>query len=193
MRYKAEHKQETRRRILEAVHRGFRQHGFSAAGVDGLAREAGVTSGAFYTHFNSKAGAFRECVVLGLEDFRSVVEQCQQQHSDRWLDEFTRFYLGEKRTSELSESCPLQSLTPEVARSDEATREVFETELLKAARSFAAGLPLINGEPNIDNAWVYLSMLVGGVTLARAVKDPHLADEIANAVHNAIAKKDNTE
>ncbi|MCU7841554.1 MAG: TetR/AcrR family transcriptional regulator [Candidatus Thiodiazotropha sp. (ex Troendleina suluensis)] len=186
MKYDPAHKLATHIKILEAIHRGFRHQGFEGAGIDGLAKDAGVTSGAFYKHFNSKADAFRESVSLGVVEFRAAVEHFQKEHGDAWLDEFAKFYLGEKRCSELGDSCGLQSLTPEVARSDLTTRSIFQSELLKAAKSFSAGLPLIAEQQGTNRAWATIALLVGGVTLARAVEDPLLADEIADAVHNAV-------
>ncbi|MCU7886026.1 MAG: TetR/AcrR family transcriptional regulator [Candidatus Thiodiazotropha sp. (ex Lucinoma annulata)] len=186
MKYDPAHKLATHIKILEAIHRGFRRQGFEGAGIDGLAKDAGVTSGAFYKHFNSKADAFRESVSLGVVEFRAAVEHFQKEHGDAWLDEFAKFYLGEKRCSELGDSCGLQSLTPEVARSDLTTRSFFQSELLKAAKSFSAGLPLIAEQQGTNRAWATIALLVGGVTLARAVEDPLLADEIADAVHNAV-------
>jgi len=58
MRYKADQKEETRRKMLEAAGRGFRSHGYSGIGVDGLAKAADVTSGAFYSHFGSSTYIF---------------------------------------------------------------------------------------------------------------------------------------
>ncbi|MEW8437149.1 MAG: TetR/AcrR family transcriptional regulator [Candidatus Thiodiazotropha taylori] len=186
MRYDPDHKEETRRKILEAAHRGFRRQGFDGAGVDGLASDAGVTSGAFYKHFGSKAEAFRQAVALGVGEFRAAVELFQNEHGDAWLDEFSRFYLGEKRCEELGNSCGLQSLPPEVARSDSTTRSKFQSELKKAAKAFAGGLPETNGHKDTDQAWATIALLIGGVTLARAVKDPTLADEIAEAVRASV-------
>ncbi|MCU7815426.1 MAG: TetR/AcrR family transcriptional regulator [Candidatus Thiodiazotropha sp. (ex Rostrolucina anterorostrata)] len=186
MKYDPAHKLATHIKILEAIHRGFRRQGFEGAGIDGLAKDAGVTSGAFYKHFNSKADAFRKSVSLGVVEFRAAVEHFQKEHGDAWLDEFAKFYLGEKRCSELGDSCGLQSLTPEVARSDPTTRSIFQSELLKAAKSFSAGLPLMAEQQGTNRAWATIALLVGGVTLARAVEDPLLADEIADAVHNAV-------
>ena len=190
MAYKSGKKEETRQRILEAVNRGFRRQGFEGAGVDGLAKEAGLTSGAFYAHFGSKAAAFREAVAAGLEQLQGGVDHYQKEKGDLWLSEFAKFYLDEKRSCDLAESCALQSLTPEVGRSDELARSVFQTALLKVAQSFAAGLPRVENEPDFDRVWVALSMLIGGVSLARAVKDPEIAKNIANAVCDAFASKD---
>ncbi|GLX80498.1 TetR family transcriptional regulator [Thalassotalea insulae] len=181
-------KELTHQRILASIHKTFRQHGYDGAGVNGLANEAGVTSGAFYAHFGSKSGAFRETVTEGVRQFSAAISHFQSIHGDKWLEQFTQFYLGEKRRSELSESCALQSLTPEVIRSDDETRTVFQRELLKAAEIFSNGNESIEG--NVDpNTWATLSMIIGGVTLARAVKDPALADEITNAVQQSVKSK----
>ena len=51
MRYKPTQKQETHNRVIKAAEGSFKKAGYSGIGVDGLARDAGVTSGAFYGHF----------------------------------------------------------------------------------------------------------------------------------------------
>ena len=75
MAHKAGQKEAGRARILLSAGRAFRSHGFGGCGVDGLAKGAHVTSGAFYAHFKSKADAFREAVVAGMADLRRGVEQ----------------------------------------------------------------------------------------------------------------------
>lgn len=189
MRYSPEQKQTTRKKILEAAHSGFRRQGFSGLGIDGLAKDAGVTSGAFYKHFQSKEEAFKASVERGVGEFQAAVEMFQEKDGDAWLDKFAQFYLGEKRCAELGDSCALQSLTPEVTRSSTAVRSAFQGVLLKAAEAFAAGLPESAGENRSAQAWADIALLIGGATLARAVQDPQLADEIADAVASAIAKK----
>ena len=57
---------DARQRLVEAAGRGFRTGGFGGAGVDALAKGAGLTSGAFYAHFDSKAEAFRLVVSAGI-------------------------------------------------------------------------------------------------------------------------------
>jgi len=191
----ANKKQQTHQRILESMHKTFRQHGYNGAGVNSLANEAGVTSGAFYAHFGSKSGAFREIVTEGVSQFDQAIQKFQQENGDDWLDAFVAFYLDEKRRTDLSDSCALQSLTPEVVRSDDETRALFQQELLKAAVSMShkegADMKAPQGEKQkIDSeTWATLSMIIGGVTLARAVKDPGLADEIAFAVKNSLKTK----
>lgn len=174
-------KQQTRNRILDAAGRGFRKGGFGGIGVDGLAKEAGLTSGAFYVHFGSKADAFREAVVEGLEQLRAGIRGLQDDRGAEWWPAFVRFYLGERRRCDLAESCALQSLSPEMARADAASRACYDGKLGEIVAAITDG-PASPGKPAGEaEALVALSLLAGAVTLARAVADPALADRIADA------------
>jgi len=186
MRYSPDHKEEARSRILGAAGRGFRRLGFGGMGVDGLAKEAGVTSGAFYGHFPSKAEAFKAAAVAGLVQLREAVEALRQEEGDAWLGKFVDFYLNVRRTCEAGESCALQSLTPEVARADTETREAYEAELIKIVEAVAEGLTGGTLPARRKTAWAVLALLSGGVSIARATADSKTSTQIANAIKPAI-------
>ena len=177
-----EKKEQTRQRMVEAAGRGFRQSGFGGMGVDALAKAAGVTSGAFYVHFGSKAQAFHEAVVHGMADLKSGVLYFQTEHGENWWPEFVRFYLGSKRSCYLAESCSLQSLSPEVARSDDAAKEAFESALRDVAQTIVNGPRSPRAPRDIDTAYAALASLIGAVTLARAVQGGAFADQLAQSV-----------
>lgn len=181
MRYSPEQKEKTRKRIVSAAGRSFKKGGYSGIGVDGLAKEAGVTSGAFYGHFTSKEAAFKEAITAELGELHSAIEHFKQEFGDTWWTEFAKFYTNQKRTCDLTESCGLQSLTPEVGRSTDDVRDIFEEELLKIAE-------LANDKQDMDKTWASLAMLIGGVTLARAVKNTDLSSTIAEAIKNEVVK-----
>jgi TetR/AcrR family transcriptional regulator, transcriptional repressor for nem operon len=198
MRYSAEHKNETRARILEAASRLFREEGYGGSGIGPLTKAAGVTNGAFYGHFKSKSEAFRNVVLAGLEQLREGVRSLRAAHGARWRRSFIDFYLGPRRTCKLGESCALPSLSPEVMRADDETRAAYEAELLRLVSEVSTGLddlPVNNGEDHEDRAIALLALLSGGVTLARAVRDPALSERIAKAVHRyatAMAEPEET-
>lgn len=171
----------TRQRILDAAGRSFRRGGFGGVGVDGLAKQAGVTSGAFYVHFASKEAAFQEAVVAGIEELRQAVESLQREHGDHWVEALVDFYLGYKRTCDLSDSCAMQSLIPEVGRADAHMKSAVEPHMRAVAKAIAEGLPG-PADSRTDRAWALLAVLTGGVSLARAVKDPPASDLIASAI-----------
>jgi TetR/AcrR family transcriptional regulator, transcriptional repressor for nem operon len=185
MRYSAEHKTETRKRIVDAASRLFRRDGYGGSGIDGLTREAGVTNGAFYGHFKSKSDAFRLVVLSGMEQLRVAVADLKTSHGKRWLKTFIGFYLGPKRTCDIGESCALPSFSPEMVRADDETREAYEAALRRLIEEVSAGLPDEATAARDDKAIALLAMLSGGVTLARAVPDPALSKRIADAVERS--------
>ena len=178
-----EQKSQTRQRIGEAAGRSFRKGGFGGVGVDGLAKEAGVTSGAFYGHFGSKSDAFHEAVAHGMADLKAGVLYYQQTHGSLWWPEFVKFYLGTKRLCDLAESCGLQALSPEVAR---ASPEAFEGGLKEVSATILSGPKSPKAPRDAAGACSALSALVGAVTLARAVGSEQFADAIAASAGAAL-------
>jgi AcrR family transcriptional regulator len=179
MRYTPEHVEATRTRVLDACGRQFRLHGYGGIGVETLSREANVTSGAFYNHFRSKAGAFTAVVAAGVERVRLGVEHFRKVYPDRWLAAFAGFYLSATHRHDIAGGCALPSLSADVAHADPTTRAAYQAELLKLAATIAEALP---GNPARQSAWPILASLAGGVLLSRAVNDEAVAQEIAGAV-----------
>jgi TetR/AcrR family transcriptional regulator, transcriptional repressor for nem operon len=182
MRYSTEHKQETRTRILDAASRVFRREGYGGSGIDGLTKAAGVTNGAFYGHFKSKSEAFRTVVLAGLEEFRLAIAGLKVQEGKRWLKTLVEVYLGAKRTCDIGEACALPTFSPEMTRADDETRHAYEAELLALIDEVSSGLTHRTSSERDEKAIALLAMLSGGVTLARAVPDPAIAERIAKAV-----------
>lgn len=185
MRYKPGHREESKARILSALGRGFRKCGYEGIGVDGLAKEAGVTSGAFYGHFPSKEEAFRETIAYGLREVHDAVVHLQKEHGADWIGVFVDFYLSTKRTCDLAEACALQALTSEVARSTEAVRTTYQAELMKVIEAVAQGLPSGSTTEKANRAVALLALLSGGVTMARALADEALAAQTAEGIRSA--------
>ncbi|NLS19496.1 TetR/AcrR family transcriptional regulator [Rhizobium sp. P40RR-XXII] len=194
MRYSAEHKEETRTRVVAAAGQVFRKEGYGGAGIDALTKAAGVTNGAFYGHFKSKSEAFRTAVVEGLEELRQGILALRENQPKDWLKALASFYLGYKRTCDLGDSCTLPSLSPDVMRADEETRRIYTVELRKLIADVTAGLPESTSSaetPAEDRAILLLATLSGGLTLARAVSDPALSVQIAKVIERAALAADN--
>src|SRR5260221_3811693 len=119
---------DARERLVEAAGRSFRTGGFGGAGVDALAKGAGLTSGAFYAHFDSKAVAFRLAVADGLSFLRGGILKFQESHGRNWREAFIDFYLGPRMQVALDEACGLPSFSSDVARPDAATRKSYADE-----------------------------------------------------------------
>jgi AcrR family transcriptional regulator len=69
---RAEAKAETRRRLLEAAEAVFRREGYHRASLDRIAAEAGFTTGAVYSTFDSKADVMLSLLAARAERRRAV-------------------------------------------------------------------------------------------------------------------------
>lgn len=186
MRYKPEQKKQTATNILAAAERGFRLGGYGGVGVDGLAQEAGVTSGAFYKHFPSKIAAFEAAVVAGMQHYERNIENFQSESGDAWLVTLTDYYLGRGHREDISGGCVVPGLSGEVARSIKEVRRDYQKGIKRIADKVEAGLPASDGNEHRHRAWAVLAMLAGGVILSRAVHDEAVAEEISAAVRGAV-------
>lgn len=170
-------------RLLAAAGRGFRSGGYGGVGVDGLAKQAGLTSGAFYAYFGSKAEAFRQAVRAGIGDLAAGIQRFRSEGGN-WRSRFIAFYTTERVACDITESCALQSLTSDVARADALTREDYTAGLEQAISALADTA----GPDERAEAIALLALLSGGTSMARAVNDPALAEEIAKAMRSAAER-----
>src|SRR6266481_6099533 len=79
MRYSKEHKLETRARIAKKASMRLRERGAHGIGVADLMKDAGLTHGGFYAHFDSREAlvieAFSHAMDRGTERWRKLAEQ----------------------------------------------------------------------------------------------------------------------
>ena len=188
MRQKGSKKEETRKKMLEAAGRGFRSHGYAGIGVDGLAKEAGVTSGAFYAHFGSKDMAFDAALAEGLDEAIDAVPKFQSEHGTEWVKAFADYYMGKRHRSDLSCGCAMATLTPEVVRSNPDLHAAFEKKMTLIADLIARGLAGSSDEDRRARAWAMLGLLIGGINVARAMKSTKVANEVAEAIKSTAIK-----
>jgi AcrR family transcriptional regulator len=185
VRYSREQQEETHRRILGAVGRGFRRKGFGGIGVDALAKGARLTSGAFYGHFGAKADAFRAAVKNGMAELRQGILGFQARFGEGWIEPFAEFYFTDRVTCELENGCALPSLVGDVARADAKTRTTFEQAYLEVVQALAKGLPGARVDAE-TRAMVLTVLFAGGVTAARALRSNSLRDRLTKALREAV-------
>ena len=180
-------KEETRRNMLDAASRGFRENGFAGVGVDGIAKAANATSGAFYAHFGSKDGAFRAALDLGLDEVIDGVPRFQRDYGDGWTDAFIEYYLGRAHRDDLACGCAMTSLSPEMTRADAQTRALYDRKMQTIATLIAKGLPQFDTQQQRAKAWAFLGILIGGLTIARALSDDSAIDDVSASIKAAAA------
>jgi TetR/AcrR family transcriptional regulator, transcriptional repressor for nem operon len=176
MRYGKDHKQATRRRILEAAGRRFKQDGIDGAGVAAVMSDAGLTNGAFYAHFTSKEDLVANVLA---DQLRAQRHSLDAQPSDRaGIEAFVRSYLSPQHRDQCADGCPSAALLDEIARRPAATRQVFTDELLNTADDIAARLDPTGAETARTDSLTIHGLMIGAPQLARALADRDLSDQL---------------
>lgn len=188
MRYTPEQKQQTAANILKAAGREFRLGGYGGAGIDALAQQAGVTSGAFYKHFPSKAAVFEAAIAAGLDDLRLSILRLMEQHREHWLEAFVDYYFSREHRTDLACGCAVPGLTAEVARSSASAHQIYQHGLNQVLSVMETGLTQIPVAQRSQRALAILSMLSGAVQMMRAIDDEVQAQAYVNMMRESVLR-----
>jgi len=177
MRYSTDHKRRTQERIIGAAATAFRRHGYAATGIDAVMASAKLTAGAFYAHFRSKQELLTAAVDQAFrESRRGWPKELKQLRGRAWVRQFISFYLSAGHRDAPTTGCPMPSLAAEIRRNGNPVRRVFERRLSELVEAVAREM---NGAaPDRARAISAIALSVGGLMLARGVKDAAFSDEI---------------
>ena len=177
MRYEKGRKDASRQRIMDVATERFRADGIAASGLAGIMGEAGMTNGAFYPHFPSKAALVRETVALALD---TQSEQIAALLAAGGPSLAIDAYLSAEHRDNPGKGCASAALLPEIAREPAETRQVYTEHVLTLVRQLAAELPADTVDPE-GVAFGIFATMIGTLELARAVDDPELSARILTA------------
>jgi TetR/AcrR family transcriptional regulator, transcriptional repressor for nem operon len=185
-RYGKEHKQATRRRILEAAGQRLKRDGIDGSGVAGLMADAGLTNGAFYAHFASKEDLVATAVA---DQLRRQFERYRAQRSGRQgVDQLVREYLSIQHRDDPAHGCPSAALLDEIGRCGDATKHAYTDGILELVDEIASRLAPSDPESARSQTLSLFALLIGTLQLSRALSDRQLADELLErGIENALA------
>jgi TetR/AcrR family transcriptional repressor of nem operon len=172
MRVSREQAAENRERIVETAARMFREHGFDGVGVDAIMNGAGLTHGGFYGHFRSKDDLAAEAVKRALE--RGVEKQSRYTK----LNDLVSGYLSGRHRADRANGCAVSALGADIVRQGEGVRGVVTAYVRGQLERLACLLRSGTAASRRRRAITTLAGLVGALTLARAVDDRALSEEI---------------
>ncbi|MDN5920313.1 MAG: TetR/AcrR family transcriptional regulator [Pseudonocardia sp.] len=185
VRYSKEHKEQTRRRIVETSARRFKQDGVTASGISTLMADAGLTNGAFYAHFASKDDLVAGVVTEQLGWQVDVIDALTAGRPG--IEHIVRTYLSAEHRDQPDEGCPTVALIDEISRCGEPVRQAYTDGLLRVVDAIAGRLDPADPAPARVRALAAFAGMVGTMQLARAVTDPHLSDDLlARGIENAL-------
>jgi TetR/AcrR family transcriptional regulator, transcriptional repressor for nem operon len=192
MRYEADHKDRTRKRLLDEAARALRSEGPERVGVAALMARLGLTHGGFYAHFKSKddlvAQAIEETFAqtnAGIE--KAIAGRPPAQALSRYID----FYLSDRHFSMPGQGCALPALSTDVSRLGRPARQKFEAGTRRLTELIAG---LLRGmgydeKPAKELATSALAEMAGAIAIARAMETPRQAEEIRACCRAAVKQR----
>lgn len=183
---KPSRKEQTRERILETAARAIRRGGYQGVGVADIMKEAGLTHGGFYAHFESRdamlAAALERAGHDGAERIGRAMAQRQAQGADP-LRALVESYLHESTLASQENGCPVAALASEMPRQSELVREASARRVAGLIARVRQVLP--TAAP-AGRAEAIASQLVGALQLARALGDNEAGRALLAANREAL-------
>ena len=174
-------------RILDAASRRLRQEGLGGAAIVPIMRDAGLTHGAFYSHFRTKGdlavAAFAHSFTTGRPHW--IKPMGKQPWSSR-LKSLAGRYLTSAHRDNLSTSCAFAALCSDAAHASPRFRAAYERELRTSLAAICD-----DAEPDrrrLDDAIALMAICVGGMSLARAVHDNDFSARILRVARETAGK-----
>jgi TetR/AcrR family transcriptional repressor of nem operon len=175
-RYNKEHKEATRRRIIETAGRRFKQDGIDGSGIATLMADAGLTNGAFYAHFASKDDLV--ATVVGDELGRQATGFGELPPGRAGLEAFVSWYLSSDHRDHRDTGRPSAALLDEIGRCDKETKRAYTAGAKAILDEICVRLAPKNPDSARGTALALYAMMVGSMQLARALSDRKLSDAV---------------
>ena len=175
-------------RIVEAASRAIRRSGYAGTGVADIMREAGLTHGGFYAHFESRDALLAEAVARAGRDSAALVERRAQNRSKDTsaLRALIEGYLSEAHLTSAETGCVVSALVSEIPRQAPEVREASAERVQALIDRVRQSLP-----PSVkpDAAGVITSTMVGALQLARALSDEKQARALLKSARTALLEQ----
>jgi TetR/AcrR family transcriptional repressor of nem operon len=187
MRYSKEHKQETHTRIVRKAATRLREKGAHGIGVADLMKDAGLTHGGFYAHFDSREAlvieAFSYAMDRSTERWRKVAEEVAP---DKRLATIVDTYLTPSHRDDPGHGCAVPSLGAEIARETPKTRRAFAAKLDQMLDMMADQILDVPRKTARKQAMAALATMMGTIVMSRIAGNGEMSEEILSAGREAV-------
>ncbi|MEW8627861.1 MAG: TetR/AcrR family transcriptional regulator [Candidatus Thiodiazotropha sp.] len=187
MPYTAEHKQQSRLRILESAVRCFLQQGYERTGISEIMQDAGLTHGAFYAHFSSKGELYIEAMTHAAKNGRFTAHLKNGKKGPAWFQGVLEGYLNLDHVEGDESPCPLAFLVTDIATRESDVKQTY-TRLYKGMNRYISRQAMDDSKRTKDDIYAVTAMMIGGVAVSRAINDPKLAKRLLHSCKQTAEK-----
>jgi TetR/AcrR family transcriptional repressor of nem operon len=169
-------------RIVKAASRRVRRDGIGNISVAELMKQAGLTHGGFYRHFDSRDDLVAEAIAEALAQGSQRVRASAELSNPAALAAIVDGYLSRVHRDKPETGCAVAAVPTDIVRCGAPARAAYSRQVL----SYIELLTELTPDRDPDQAHLILAALVGAIVLARAVDDRGLSDEILERVAGAL-------
>jgi TetR/AcrR family transcriptional regulator, transcriptional repressor for nem operon len=189
MRYDADHKVKTHRRIVRNASHQLRAKGLNGPAVATLMKASGLTHGGFYKHFGSRDDLVIEAIEESLQELSDrLVSAARQAKGGEGWKEMVKTYLSLELCDRADEGCPIAALAPDMARTRPALKQRIAAAILKLRQELVPFMPGRNADEKAGNFLAIFSSMVGTIAIARTMPDPADRQRILDTVRDHLVQ-----
>ena len=181
-------KQETHERILDVAARAIRRDGYAGVGVADVMKEAGLTHGGFYAHFDSRDALLVEALDRAGRESGDSVTRAVERRAAKGVSAFRAFvetYLAEEHLVSVETGCPVAALASDMPRQSGALQQASCAGVRRLVARVQSTLP----HASRATAGVVAGTLVGTLQLARAMGANAEARALLSAARKALLQQ----
>lgn len=173
-------------RIVTAAARAIRRGGFEGVGVADIMKEAGLTHGGFYAHFDSRNAMLAEAMDRAGQESAARHTQGMALRKSRGASDLRALveaYLSDRHLEDIEAGCPVAALACEVPRQSPEVREAAAQRVHGLLAIVGRALP---PDAPADSAALLASQLVGALLLARALGNKARGQALLKATRRSL-------
>jgi TetR/AcrR family transcriptional repressor of nem operon len=181
-------KERSHRRIVKTAAARFRERGVDGIGLADLMKEADLTHGGFYGHFDSREELVAEAIECALRHGgEAVASVAGGNHPPAAaLRLLVEAYLSVAHRDGLATSCAVTTMANDVARSNARARSAYTKQVGIYLELLAKLIATDTRKSRRAKAIAALATLVGAVSMARAVNDEKLSRELLKSAADEL-------
>ncbi|MCY9846480.1 TetR/AcrR family transcriptional regulator [Pectobacterium jejuense] len=179
MRYSKDHKEETRKRIVDAASKRFRTEGIEKVGVATLMADAKLTVGGFYSHFKSKEELIKEAVDLAADETFCAAFGDPKDGEDLSIEQILDRYLSPEHRDSPEFGCVIAALASELRNRPEDTRDLMSDKITRIIERISDSLSKeADSAIRMRVAGSIWAAMMGTLQLARIIPDKELSAQL---------------
>jgi len=179
MGHSQENKANSRAKIVAAAAQRIRESGLTGFSIADVMKDAELTHGGFYGHFESRDELVAAALDQALRESKVVYENNLQLS----LKQIVTQYLSRAHRDEPIGGCAVVALGSEIPRSDGETRAVMDAHLKQYFQKISSAL---GGGDNHELAIPIVCMMNGALTLSRLLDDKAWSDKVLKEARDFI-------